>query len=114
PDGLSVFVTSNTSGSVVAFARDPATGSLTRLGCFQARPPAGSPCPPANVFFSSSALVTSADNKALYIAAPTQGSISTLITGLITPPSNSGGSSSSGSSVASIFGVAPTTQFFTN
>ena len=116
PDGLAVFVTSNASGSVVAFARDPANGSLTRLGCFQARPPGGSPCPPANVFFSSSALVASADNKALYVAAPTQGSISTLMTGLITPPASGGaaGAGGSASTVASIFGVLPPTEFFAN
>jgi len=115
PDGSTVFVTSSFSGSVVAFARNPATGSLTRLGCFQGRPPAGSPCPPANVFFSSSALVTSADNKALYIAAPIQGSISTLVAGSATSPSSGSGSSSSGSesSLASIFS-APITQFFAN
>jgi DNA-binding beta-propeller fold protein YncE len=114
PDGLTVFVAANISGSVVAFARNPATGSLTRLGCFQARPPAGSPCPGANVFFSSSALATSADNKALYIAAPTQGSISALLASSITPPSNGSGSSSSGSgsSVASIFGLPLTPAFF--
>jgi DNA-binding beta-propeller fold protein YncE len=115
PDGLAVFVTSSASGSVVAFARDPATGSLTRLGCFQARPPGGSPCPPANVFFSSSALVASADNRALYVAAPIQGSISTLMSGLITPPSGSATPGSSGSaSVAAIFGLLPPTQFFAN
>jgi len=115
PDGQAVFVTSSGSGSVVAFARDPANGSLTRLGCFQARPPGGSPCPPANVFFSSSALVASADGKALYVAAPTQGSISTLMTGLITPPSGAGaGASGSASTVASIFGVLAPSEFFAN
>ncbi len=114
PDGLAVFVTSNASGSVVAFARDPANGSLTRLGCFQARPPGGSPCPPANVFFSSSALVASSDNKALYVAAPSQGSISTLMTGLITPPASGSAGGGSASTVASIFGLLPPTQFFAN
>jgi len=115
PDGSTVFVASSFSASVVAFSRDPATGSLTRLGCFQGRPQAGSPCPAANVFGGSSALATSADNKALYIAAPTEGSISTLIAGSITPPANAGASSSSSSesSVASIFGL-PISQFFAN
>jgi hypothetical protein len=41
PNGLSVFVTSSFSGAVVAFARNPSDGTLTRLGCFQARPVGG-------------------------------------------------------------------------
>jgi len=115
PDGLTVYVSSSFSASVVAFARNPATGSLTRLGCFQGRGPAGSPCPTANVFVSSGALATSADDKALYIAAPTEGSISTLIGGSLTPPPSASAPSASGSesSVASIFGLG-TTQFFAN
>jgi DNA-binding beta-propeller fold protein YncE len=115
PDGSTVFVASNFSASVVAFSRDPATGALTRLGCFQGRPPAGSPCPAANVFVGSSALTASADNKALYIAAPTAGSISTLIAGSIAPPTSATASSSvsAGSSVASIFGL-PVSQFVAN
>ena len=104
PDGLTVYVASSYSGSVVAFARDPETGSLTRLGCFQGRPPGGSPCPPANIFFGSAGVVASAENKALYVAAPAEGAISTLLAGSIT---------ASGSSVASLFGI-PLNQFFTN
>jgi DNA-binding beta-propeller fold protein YncE len=119
PDGLTVFVTADFSASVVAFARDPATGSLSRLGCFQGRPPAGSSCPPANLFVSSGAVATSADNKALYVAAPTAGAISTLTAGSIAPPAVASGSSSSASTtapeptVASIFGP-PVNQFFAN
>ena len=140
PDGLTVYVTSSFSGAVVAFARDPSTGALKLLGCFQGHPPNGSPCPFANVFFSSGAVIASPDGKALYIAAPTQGSISTLLAGSITPPPSSGGagtgSSSSGSgsssggagsgggasgsasssaepSVAAIFGI-PMAEFFAN
>jgi DNA-binding beta-propeller fold protein YncE len=124
PDGSTVFVTSKSSASVVAFARDPATGSLTRLGCFQGTPRPGSPCPPAKLFPSSSALVTSADNMALYIAAPLEGAISTFTADTLPPTSNASGSSSSqssnpspsgsGSSVASIFGAPATTPFFAN
>src|SRR5271166_5621029 len=90
PDGSTVFVTSSFSGAVVAFARDPATGLLTRLGCFQFRPPVGSGCPPANVFSSSAAVVSGANDKAIYIAAPTDGAISTLTAGLVTPPAGAG------------------------
>ncbi|HEX7609238.1 MAG TPA: hypothetical protein VF380_01070, partial [Solirubrobacteraceae bacterium] len=78
PDGLSVFVAASYSGSVVAFARNPADGSLTRFGCLQARPVGGTACPYANVFTSSGAIVASADSRSLYVAAPTVGSVSTL------------------------------------
>ena len=116
PDGLTVFVTSGFSGAVVAFARDPGTGLLTRLGCFQYRPPAGSGCPAANVYFGSAAVVSSADGKALYVASPTQGSISTLMGSLaVAPGSLSGaGSGSSEPSAASIFGAVPVSQFLEN
>jgi len=60
PDGSTVFVTASYSGAVVAFKRDPATGLLARLGCFQFRPPAGSGCPAANVFSGSAAVVAGA------------------------------------------------------
>jgi DNA-binding beta-propeller fold protein YncE len=114
PDGLTVFVTANISGSVVAFAREPATGSLTNLGCFQYRPPHGSKCPPANVFQSAAAVVSSADSKALYVAAPTQGAISTLIAGEVTAPSGAPASPAAAGTVASIFGPLPTTEFLGN
>lgn len=119
PDGSTVFVTANSSASVVAFARDPSTGLLTRVGCFQYRPPNGSPCPPANIFSSSAAVVTSADGKALYVAAPTQGSISTLTAGLVKPPGAASGASAPGAGgpeagVASIFGLLPTSEFLAN
>ncbi len=95
PDGLTVFVTSNMSASVVAFARDPASGALTRLGCFQYHATPGSGCEPSNVFPGSAGVVASADGRALYIASPIVGSISTLTGALVTPPSPPAGSSSS-------------------
>jgi DNA-binding beta-propeller fold protein YncE len=104
PDGLTVFVTSSFSGGVVALSRDPATGLLTRRGCFQFRPPAGSGCSPANVFSSSAAVVAGATNKAIYVAAPTQGSISTIMAGLTGPAST----------VAGVFGSIPQTEFLAN
>jgi DNA-binding beta-propeller fold protein YncE len=110
-DGATVFVTSNLSGSVVAFARDAASGALTRLGCLQYRPPYGAPCSPANVFFGASSVVASADSKALYVASPQYGAVSAFTA---PPLALAGGGSSSapaagaggaGASVASIFGV---------
>jgi DNA-binding beta-propeller fold protein YncE len=77
-DGNTVFVTSNMSGSVVAFARNPATGALTRGGCFQYRPPLGAPCAPANVYFSARDPVVSTDGKSLYIANPEYGAVSSF------------------------------------
>src|ERR1700722_8643323 len=41
PDGSTVYVTSSSSASVVAFSRNPATGALTRLGWFQGAPGPG-------------------------------------------------------------------------
>ena len=78
PDGSTVFVSSSSSASVVAFSRDPATGTLTRVGCFQGTPRPGAPCGAANLFASSSSLVVNAEDRALYVAAPLEGAISTL------------------------------------
>jgi DNA-binding beta-propeller fold protein YncE len=128
PDGSTVFVTASFSASVVAFSRNPETGALTRVGCFQYRPPAGSGCTAANVFIGSGATVTSADGRALYIAASTEGAVSTLTGSLIVPPAPTGvsgapaGSTGAGSapttsaaeaSVASIFGI-PAPPFVAN
>lgn len=77
-DGSTVYVSSDSSASVVAFSRDPATGSLTRLGCFQATPRPGAPCGAANLFSGSRGLVVSADGNALYVASPLEGAVSTL------------------------------------
>jgi DNA-binding beta-propeller fold protein YncE len=112
PDGLTVFVSSNISGGVVAFARTPATGSLTRIGCFQAKPQLGSGCTTAHVFAGSSALVASADCRALYVASPAQGSVSTFTTSTVSASSPAG--SAPGSTLASIFGAPPTAQLLAN
>jgi DNA-binding beta-propeller fold protein YncE len=113
PDGLTVFVTSRSSASVVAFARDPLTGSLTRLGCLQGTPRLGSPCRAANLYSSSAAIVASADNRALYVAAPGEGAISTLVS----PATVAAGGPSPAAStptVASIFTTPPTPTFLAN
>jgi DNA-binding beta-propeller fold protein YncE len=89
-DGRTVFVTTRSSASVVAFARNPATGSLTRLGCFQATPRADSPCTSANLFPGSEDLLTSAEDTTLYVASPLEGTISAFTA----PPATSAQSSS--------------------
>jgi DNA-binding beta-propeller fold protein YncE len=81
PDGSTVYVSSSSSASVVAFAREPATGALTRLGCFQGTPRPGAPCGAANLLASSSGLAMNAEGNALYVAAPLEGAISTIYTG---------------------------------
>ncbi len=80
-DNRTVFVAARESASITAFARDPASGSLTRLGCLQASPHLGSPCTGANLFNGSSELITSAQGSALYVASPIEGTVSA-----ITPP----------------------------
>jgi DNA-binding beta-propeller fold protein YncE len=127
PDGSTVFVSSSSSASVVAFSRDPATGSLTRLGCFQGTPRQGAPCAAANLFSSSSSLVASADGGSLYVAAPLEGAISTLTAPSSAPSagaggssatasgsSSSAGSSSAGATLASIFTTPPTSSYLSN
>ncbi|HTZ86854.1 MAG TPA: beta-propeller fold lactonase family protein [Solirubrobacteraceae bacterium] len=78
PDGKTVYVSSSSSASVVAFSRDPATGGLTRLGCFQGTPRPGAPCGAANLFSSASSPLVSADGSALYVAAPESGAVSAI------------------------------------
>jgi DNA-binding beta-propeller fold protein YncE len=102
PDGSMVFVTAGFSGSVIAFARNPETGFLTRLGCYQFRPPLGSPCATANVFLGSDEVVAGAGGNALYVASPTQGSLSALTAPL---PDTPAGAVAGSSGLASLFGV---------
>ncbi len=78
-DGRAVYVSTSSSGSVVAFARDQTTGALTRLGCFQEAPRPGSPCTPANVFNGTNDLLTNAADSALFVASPLEGTISAFI-----------------------------------
>jgi DNA-binding beta-propeller fold protein YncE len=120
PDGSTVFVSSSSSASVVAFSRDPATGSLTRLGCLQGTPRPGGPCAAANLFSSSSALAASADGSALYVSAPLEGAISTLTAAATTLASGTGGSMSGASGptasakLASIFTIPPASMYLSN
>jgi DNA-binding beta-propeller fold protein YncE len=105
PDGTLVFVTASTSGSVVAFTRNSETGGLTRLGCFQSRPPAGSTCVASNTFLGAGSIVVSADGKALYVASPRAGSISTLA---------AGAAETEGATLAALFGQVGPRAFFAN
>jgi DNA-binding beta-propeller fold protein YncE len=78
PDGKTVYVSSSSSASVVAFARDATTGALTRLGCYQGTPRPGVPCGAASLMPSASSPVVSADGSALYVAAPLAGAVASL------------------------------------
>jgi DNA-binding beta-propeller fold protein YncE len=106
-NGQTVFVTTRFSASVAAFARNPTTGALTRLGCLQATPHPGSPCTAANLFDGPEDPLVSADGSALYVASISEGTVSAF-----TPPpppseqpsatgSSGSGSSASGSSSTS-------------
>jgi DNA-binding beta-propeller fold protein YncE len=125
PDGSTVFVSSSSSASVVAFSRDPATGSLTRLGCLQGTPRPGGPCGAANLFSSSSAVVASTNGSALYVAAPLEGAISTLLAPATPPasgppvagsgsPTSGAGDSAAGATPASIFTMPPASAYLSN
>ncbi len=87
-DGKTVFVTSRASASVVAFARNTTTGALTRLGCFQGTPRPDSPCTPANMFPGSDDLLTSAEDSALYVASPLEGTISAFTASTAAAPAS--------------------------
>jgi DNA-binding beta-propeller fold protein YncE len=112
PDGLSVYVSSKSSASVVAFSRDPATGALTRLGCVQATPRPGAPCRAGNLFSGSRGVIVSADNTALYVAAPLEGAVSTLIGS--TAPASGSGPNVQRLPVSSIFSTPPAPAFLAN
>jgi DNA-binding beta-propeller fold protein YncE len=110
PNGLTVFVTTRYSASVVAFARNPTTGALTRLGCLQATPHPNSPCTPANLFDGTEDPLVSANESALYAASASEGTISAFTP---PPPSSSEqpsttGSGSSGSSASGTSGTSGT------
>ncbi len=81
PDGHTVYVTASSSGSIVAFAREPATGALTRLGCLQVTPRPGSPCTAAHLFNGAGDPITNATGSALYLAS----SLESAIAGLAAP-----------------------------
>jgi len=107
-DGKTVFVTARDSASVVAFARDPTTGALTRLGCLQAGPHPGSPCTAANVFYGAEHPLASANGSALYVTSEQEGTISAFAP----PPPPAGeqsaasGSGTSGSSPSGASGAS--------
>jgi DNA-binding beta-propeller fold protein YncE len=112
-DGLTVFVTSKSSASVVAFTRDPASGALARLGCLQGTPRLGSPCRAANVFNGVATVAASNDNRSLYVTAPGEGAVSALTS---TSAPAAGGAAPGGvpSTVASIFTTPPASSFLGN
>jgi DNA-binding beta-propeller fold protein YncE len=114
PDGSTVFVSSSSSASVVAFSRDPASGSLTRIGCLQGTPNVGAPCRAANLFSSSSGLAASSDGTAVYVAAPLAGAVSTLKAPLPSAAASGAGSPSPAAMLSSIFTTPPAAGLFAN
>jgi DNA-binding beta-propeller fold protein YncE len=109
-DGRTVFVSARASASVVAFARNPATGSLTLLGCLKSTPHPGSSCTGANIFAGSEDLLTSANDSALYVASPLEGVISAFIPPPATPSAQSSGSSGASTGTAQSSTSTTTTQ----
>jgi len=110
-DGRTVFIASQKSASVIAFGRDPASGSLTRLGCLAA-PRAGSPCAAANIFRGSSDIVTSPDDSSLFLASPDEGTLSALIAAPPPAPASGASAPSAGtpapsSPLVSLFAPSP-------
>jgi DNA-binding beta-propeller fold protein YncE len=105
-DGKTVVVTTRSSASVVAFARDPTTGALTRLGCLQRTPALGSPCTGARVFSGSNDLLTTPDNSAMYVASPPEGTISAF---LAPPPATAEQPSEAGAGTPPVTPAMPTT-----
>lgn len=109
-DGRNVFVTASSSGSIVAFARNPTTGLLRRLGCFQSAPRPGAPCTPANVVDGSDDPLTNADDSALYVASPLESTISAFVALPASTGQSSAGTSSGASAAptaASLFTALP-------
>lgn len=105
PDGRTVFVTASSSGGIVAFAREPATGALSRLGCLQVTPRPGSPCTAAHIFDGAADPISNASGSALYLAS----SLESAIAGLAapTPSGPEGASAPAAASVASLFTSTP-------
>lgn len=91
PDGLSAYMTSSTSGSLLAFARDAATGGLTRLpgaaGCHAA---AAGTCTVARALAGALAVAVSPDNEHVYVTTSSESIVAfkrNLATGALTQPS---------------------------
>jgi DNA-binding beta-propeller fold protein YncE len=109
-DGRTVFVTARASASVVAFARNPATGSLTLLGCYKSTPRPGSSCASANIFNDAEDPLTSANDSALFVASSLEGVISSFTappaapaSGAATTASGATTSANSSAALASLF-----------
>jgi DNA-binding beta-propeller fold protein YncE len=67
PDGANLYVAARTSGAVVVFARDPATGGLRQTGCLLHAAPPGV-CTSADPVRGVSAIAVSADGGTVIAA----------------------------------------------
>ncbi len=91
PDGTSVYVASETSAAVAAFARDPVTGILTQLTGSSAcvsETGTGGACADGTGLLSARSVIVSSDGKSAYVAAFSSSAVSAyardLITGALT------------------------------
>jgi DNA-binding beta-propeller fold protein YncE len=66
PDGRNVYAAARSSDSVVAFARDPATGALTELGCLSSSDPG---CNLATALNGARSVAVSPDGLNVYVTA---------------------------------------------
>src|SRR5947209_10638231 len=105
PDAKNVYAATYDSGSVVGFARDPSSGKLTELACFQENVPAGSPCYTGRVFRGSDGIAVSPDNSSLYVGSSRRDAISELLAS----DASSGGAPAT--SAASVFETPPPNNF---
>lgn len=117
PDGTTVYTGSSASAAILAFRRDPATGLLSRIGCFRLTPPLGSGCSAANVFGGIDALAVSPDGQGLYsgsgVGGPTPGSttaLSVLTAGLVSTATSTSTSSTATGTTASTATSASTSS----
>ena len=69
PDGTSVYVVTSLDNALVRFARDPATGALTPLGCIDDNDTGGDACSQStDGLHSPNAVTVSPDSRSVYVA----------------------------------------------
>lgn len=80
PDGRNVYVTTaKPFNGLLTFAREPATGLLTQLGCVQATPPPGGTCADGRGLGDATGVVVSPDGRHVYVSAIDSSAINTFV-----------------------------------
>ena len=86
PDGRTVYATARDSNAVVAFARDPANGALSQVGCLSST---DASCAPAGALGGADAVAVSADGTNVYVGAFSANAVAAfardVTTGALTP-----------------------------